>query len=40
MKTDKYKEAEMETTFIKNVTLAAKKFQPVCIDIFFALFGH
>ena len=37
MKTDKYKEAEMETTFIKNVTLAAKKFQPVCIYIFFLL---
>lgn len=36
MKTDKYKEAEMETTFIKNVTLAAKKFQPVCMNNFFS----
>lgn len=33
MKPDNYNEAEMESTYIKNVTMAAKKFQPVCAHI-------
>lgn len=33
MKPDNCNEAEMESTFIKNITLAAKKFQPVCAHL-------
>lgn len=40
MKPDNCNEAEMESTFIKNVTLAAKKFQPVCAPIFLSLTYH
>jgi hypothetical protein len=29
MKPENYDEAEMEQTYIKNITLAAKKFEPV-----------
>lgn len=37
MKPDNCNEAEMESTYIKNVTMAAKKFQPVCAHISLSL---
>lgn len=37
MKPDNCNEAEMESTYIKNVTMATKKFQPVCAHISLSL---